>query len=188
MSILMIDNYDSFTYNLVHYFSDLGCNIRVIRNDAMSIEEVAQLDFDRLVISPGPRSPNEAGISLEAIKYFAGEIPILGVCLGHQAIGQVFGGKVIRAPSPVHGKICAINHNDSVLFSDIPRRFNIVRYHSLMIEQETFPESLEITAVTDDSVIMALQSNAMKIYGVQFHPESVASEYGHELLQNFLDM
>lgn len=189
--LLMIDNYDSFTYNLVQYLSELGAEVVVYRNDAITLPEIEKLNPEKIVISPGPCTPNEAGISLNLIKHFAGKIPILGVCLGHQAIGQVFGGNVIRAKYPMHGKTAAIYHNNKGVFSNLPVPFTATRYHSLVIEEKTFPNELEITAWTqniDGSIdeIMGLKHRTLPIQGVQFHPESIATEYGHELLNNFL--
>ncbi len=185
--LLLIDNYDSFTYNLVHFLGELGADCEVRRNDKIAVTEALGLKPKAIVLSPGPCTPNEAGICLDLIKAAAGEsIPLLGVCLGHQAIGQAFGGKVIRAPLPLHGKLSAIRHEGQGLFADLPGRFNVTRYHSLIVERATLPSTLEITAETTDGIIMGLQHKTLPIHGVQFHPESIASEHGHDLLANFL--
>ncbi|MES2625475.1 MAG: aminodeoxychorismate/anthranilate synthase component II [Pseudomonadota bacterium] len=189
--LLMIDNYDSFTYNLVQYFGELGAEIRVFRNDEITIKQIEELAPSHIVVSPGPCTPAEAGISVEAIKYFGGKIPLLGVCLGHQGIGEAFGGKVIRAKRVMHGKISAIHHRGEGVFRDLPDPFNATRYHSLVIEQQTLPDCLEITAWTenpDGSIeeIMGVRHKTLAIEGVQFHPESILTEHGHQLLQNFL--
>jgi len=185
--IVLIDNYDSFTYNLVQYFGELGQDIRVFRNDAITLEEIEVLRPDHLVISPGPCTPNEAGISLEAIAYFAGKVPILGVCLGHQAIGQVFGGKVIRAKELMHGKVSSLTHDGQGMFEQIPQATPVTRYHSLVIERETFPEVLEVTAEAGGE-IMALRHRTLPIYGVQFHPEAILTRDGKQMLKNFLEL
>ena len=185
--LLVIDNYDSFTYNLVQYFGELGVEQSVFRNDKISVDEALALKPDRLMISPGPCSPNEAGVSLEMIEAFAGKIPILGVCLGHQSIGQAFGGKVIRAPECMHGKTDAMTHSGQSVFAGLPSPFEATRYHSLVIERETLPDSLEITAESGDGLIMGVRHKTHQIHGVQFHPESIASEHGHALLKNFID-
>ncbi|UKS56153.1 anthranilate synthase component II [Exiguobacterium acetylicum] len=185
--IVLIDNYDSFTYNLVQYFGELGQDIRVFRNDAITLEEIEALRPDHLVISPGPCTPNEAGISLEAIAYFAGKVPILGVCLGHQAIGQVFGGKVIRAKELMHGKVSSLTHDGQGMFEQIPQATPVTRYHSLVIERETFPEVLEVTAVAGGE-IMALRHRTLPIHGVQFHPEAILTRDGKQMLKNFLEL
>jgi len=185
--IVLIDNYDSFTYNLVQYFGELGQDIRVFRNDAITLEEIEALRPDHLVISPGPCTPNEAGISLEAIAYFAGKVPILGVCLGHQAIGQVFGGKVIRAKELMHGKVSSLTHDGQGMFEQIPQATPVTRYHSLVIERETFPEVLEVTAEAGGE-IMALRHRTLPIYGVQFHPEAILTRDGKQMLKNFLEL
>jgi anthranilate synthase component 2 len=189
--LLMIDNYDSFTYNIVQYFGELGQDVKVVRNDEVTIADIEAMKPEYLVISPGPCSPTEAGISLEAIKHFAGKIPLLGVCLGHQAIGQAFGGDVIRAREVMHGRISAIHHEDKGVFKDLPNPFNATRYHSLIVDKKTLPETLEITAWTaiDGQVdeIMGLRHKTLPIEGVQFHPESILSEHGHALLKRFLD-
>lgn len=187
--LLMLDNYDSFTHNLVRYFHELGQTVRVERNDALSVADIRALQPAALVISPGPCTPNEAGICLAAIEQLAGELPILGVCLGHQAIGQVFGGKVVRAHEVMHGKRSRVRHDQSALFADIPEYFDVVRYHSLVLEQSSLPECLKATAWVADAgmsaEIMALEHRELPIFGVQFHPESVLSEYGHQVLANF---
>jgi anthranilate synthase component 2 len=189
--LLMIDNYDSFTYNLVQYFGELGAEIRVFRNDEITIEQIAALAPSHIVISPGPCTPAEAGISIEAIKYFGGKIPLLGVCLGHQSIGEAFGGKVIRAKRVMHGKVSAIHHRGQGVFTDLPDPFSATRYHSLVIEQESLPDCLEVTAWTENpdgsmEEIMGVRHKQLAIEGVQFHPESILTEHGHQLLQNFL--
>ncbi|MFZ4124773.1 MAG: anthranilate synthase component II [Rickettsiales bacterium] len=186
-NILLIDNYDSFTYNLVHYFSELGATVDVVRNDAMSVTDMIGKKPHGIVLSPGPCTPNEAGVCLDLIKQAAGKIPLFGVCLGHQAIGQVFGGKVIRAPYVMHGKTSKMHHTNKGVFKDIPNPFIATRYHSLIVERESLPADLEITAETEDKLIMGLQHKTLPIHGVQFHPESIASEHGHKLLKNFLD-
>jgi anthranilate synthase component 2 len=184
--ILLIDNYDSFTFNLVHFLGDLGAECEVVRNDAISPADALARDPDAIVISPGPCTPSEAGICLDLIEAAAGRVPILGVCLGHQAIGQVFGGKVIRAPTPMHGKVGPITHTDSDVFAGLPSPFNATRYHSLIVEADTLPDQLEPTAWTENGIIMGMRHRTMPIFGVQFHPESIASEHGHDLLANFL--
>ncbi|UPM54433.1 aminodeoxychorismate/anthranilate synthase component II [Gottfriedia acidiceleris] len=184
--ILMIDNYDSFTYNLVQYLGELGEELIVKRNDEISLEEIEALSPSYLMISPGPCTPNEAGISLKAIEHFAGKIPILGVCLGHQSIAQVFGGDVVRAERLMHGKTSAITHEGLGLFNDLPSPIDVTRYHSLIVKKETFPEELEITAWTNEGEIMALKHKTLPIEGVQFHPESIMSQFGKEMLRNFL--
>ncbi len=183
---LLIDNYDSFTYNLVHYLGELGADVVVKRNDAVRADEALMLGARGLVISPGPCDPDKAGICLELIKKAAGRLPILGVCLGHQAIGQAFGGKVVRAPAPMHGKVSVMTHNGDGIFAGIPSPFRATRYHSLIVERETLPACFEVTSETEDGVIMGLAHRSLPIYGVQFHPESIASEHGHRLLKNFL--
>jgi anthranilate synthase/aminodeoxychorismate synthase-like glutamine amidotransferase len=184
--ILLIDNYDSFTWNLVHYFGELGADVVVHRNDAISVEQALSARPQAVVLSPGPCTPNEAGICLDLIAKAPDDLPILGVCLGHQAIGQVFGGKVIRAPLPMHGKVSPIAHGGTGVFAGIPDHFGATRYHSLIVERDTLPETLAITAETDDGLIMGLQHKTRPIHGVQFHPESIASQHGHDLLRNFL--
>ncbi len=191
--LLMIDNYDSFTYNLVQYFSELGQEVKVFRNDEISLAEIEQLNPERLVISPGPCTPNEAGISLAAIKHFAGKLPILGVCLGHHRIGQAFGGDIIRAGQVMHGKISAIHHANIGVFQGLKNPYNATRYHSLVIDKRTLPDCLEITAWTENQdgsmeEIMGVRHKALAIEGVQFHPESILTEHGHDLLANFLKM
>jgi anthranilate synthase component 2 len=184
--LLMIDNYDSFTYNLVQYLGELGEEVRVARNDEITLEQIASLAPQRIVISPGPCTPNEAGISLPLIAQFAGKVPILGVCLGHQAIGQAFGGRVVHARTLMHGKISAIHHAGKGVFRGLPSPFNATRYHSLAIERDTCPAALEITAWTEDGEIMGVRHRTMAVEGVQFHPESILTEHGHDLLRNFL--
>lgn len=184
--LFMLDNYDSFTYNLVQYFGELGAEVIVARNDEITLEEIEAMEPDLICVSPGPCSPAEAGISIDLITHFAGQIPILGVCLGHQSIGAAFGAKIIGAKQLMHGKTSAITHRGTDVFTDIPSPFTVTRYHSLAIERKTLPECLEITAETDDGEIMAVAHKELPIFGVQFHPESVLSEYGHELLNNFL--
>jgi len=186
--IVLIDNYDSFTYNLVHFMGELGADITVHRNDAVSVNEIIDLDPAGVVISPGPCDPDKAGICLELVESLAGKTPILGVCLGHQTIGQVFGGKVVRAPVLMHGKVSAIHHHGKSVLKGLPQPFNATRYHSLMVERESLPDCLEITAESDDGVIMGLMHRELPVHGVQFHPESIATEHGHDLLRNFIDM
>ena len=190
--LLMIDNYDSFTYNLVQYFGELGADVRVYRNDEIDLETIEGMKPEQIVISPGPCTPNEAGISVAAIKRFAGEIPILGVCLGHQSIGQAFGGRIVHAREVMHGKTSPIYHADTGLFSGLGNPYTATRYHSLVIEKESLPECLEVTAWTqtaDGAVdeIMGIRHRTMNVQGVQYHPESILSEHGHDLLKNFLD-
>ena len=187
MRLLMIDNYDSFTWNLVQYFGELGQDVRTVRNDAIGLDEVAALAPARIVISPGPCTPNEAGISLSLIHRFAGRIPILGVCLGHQAIGAAFGGQVVRAKQVMHGKTSPIHHTGIGVFRGLPDPFTAIRYHSLAVERETLPDCLEVTAWTDDGEIMGLRHRELRVEGVQFHPESILTEHGHALLRNFLE-
>ena len=184
--ILMIDNYDSFTYNLVQYFGELGADVRVVLNDEMSVAALAALKPEKIVISPGPCSPNEAGVSLEVIRAFAGKLPILGVCLGHQAIGQAFGGKVVHARELMHGKTSPVTHVDRGVFSGLPTPFTATRYHSLAVERESLPAELEVTAWTEDGEIMGLKHRTLAVEGVQFHPESILTEHGHHMLKNFL--
>jgi anthranilate synthase component 2 len=184
--ILLIDNYDSFTFNLVHFLGDLGAVCDVRRNDSLTPEEALALKPEAIVLSPGPCTPNEAGICLDLIRAAAGRVPMLGVCLGHQAIGQVFGGEVVRAPTPMHGKVSPVRHAGTDIFAGLPTPFGATRYHSLTIRPETLPATLVATAHTEDGVIMGLRHQMLPIFGVQFHPESIASEYGHELLANFL--
>ena len=191
MRVLMIDNYDSFTYNLVQYLQELGAEVLVHRNDQISLEEIEALNPDRLMISPGPCTPNEAGISIAAIKHFAGKLPILGVCLGHQSIGQAFGGQVVRARQVMHGKTSPIYHSGQGVFRDLPSPYTATRYHSLVVEKDSLPDCLEMTAWTlkdDGSVdeVMGMRNKTLPIEGVQYHPESILSEHGHALLENFL--
>lgn len=185
--LLMIDNYDSFTYNLVQYFGELGQDVRVYRNDAITLDEIAAMAPDYLVISPGPCSPKEAGISVAAIQTFAGKLPILGVCLGHQSIGYAFGGEIVHAKQLMHGKISKVHHTNVGVFAGLPNPFNATRYHSLAIERETLPACLEVTAWTDDGEIMGIRHKEFALQGVQFHPESIMTEHGHRLLKNFLE-
>ncbi|MFN5234286.1 MAG: aminodeoxychorismate/anthranilate synthase component II [Burkholderiaceae bacterium] len=184
--LLMIDNYDSFTYNLVQYFGELGEDVRTYRNDEITIEAIEQLKPTRICISPGPCTPHEAGVSVPVLKHFAGKVPILGVCLGHQSIGAAFGGKVVRAKQVMHGKTSPIEHTGTGVFKDLPSPYTIIRYHSLAIERETLPDCLEVTAWTKDGEIMGVRHKNFPIEGVQFHPESILSEHGHALLKNFL--
>jgi anthranilate synthase component II len=186
--ITLIDNYDSFTYNLVHYLGELGSDVMVYRNDVRSVEEILAEKPAAIVISPGPCTPDDAGISLELIEKAPRTLPILGVCLGHQSIGQAFGGKVIRAPQLMHGKLSQIHHKGEGIFKDLPDPFEATRYHSLIVERDSLPDCLHITAETNDGLIMALQHKEFPIHGVQFHPESIASEHGHKLLANFLQL
>jgi len=186
--VLMIDNYDSFTYNIVQYCKELGADLKVIRNDELSVEEIAKLAPQKIIISPGPSTPDDAGVTLEVIKYFSGKVPILGICLGHQAIGQAYGGEVVRAKNMMHGKtstmkICA----DTKIFDGMPKEFTATRYHSLIVKNENLPSAITTTAYSeDDGEIMALEIEGKNVYGVQFHPESILSEYGKEILANFL--
>jgi anthranilate synthase component 2 len=186
MKILMIDNYDSFTYNIVQYFGELGAAVRVVRNDEVSLADIAAHAPTHLVISPGPCSPAEAGISVAAIQHFAGKLPILGVCLGHQAIGAAFGGKIIRAQQLMHGKTSVISTTQQGVFAGLPAQFTVNRYHSLAIERSSCPAELELTAWTDDGEIMGVRHKSLPIQGVQFHPESILTEHGHAMLKNFL--
>jgi anthranilate synthase component 2 len=186
--LLMIDNYDSFTYNLVQYFRELGEEVVVYRNDAISVEEIAALNPRKLVISPGPCSPKEAGISVAAIRAYAGSIPILGVCLGHQSIGEAFGGTIVRASKLMHGKTSAMQHNNTDLFVGLENPFEATRYHSLVIERETIPDCLKVTCWTDEEMIMGVAHRDLPVWGVQFHPESILSLAGKPLLQNYLDL
>ncbi len=185
--ILMLDNYDSFTWNLVQYLGELGAAVKVLRNDETSVAAVAALAPERIVISPGPCTPNEAGITLELIRSLAGRIPILGVCLGHQAIGQAFGGRVVRAQRVMHGKVSRVHHDGCGVFAGIPNDFVATRYHSLVIERSTLPECLAVTAESDDGEIMGVRHRTLAVEGVQFHPEALLTEHGHALLKNFLD-
>jgi anthranilate synthase component 2 len=188
MRVTLIDNYDSFTFNLVHYFGGLGADVSVWRNDAIGVDDALAARPDAIVLSPGPCTPNEAGICLDLIGAASETTPILGVCLGHQAIGQAFGGKVTRAPAPMHGKVSRISHNARGLFRGLNGPFKATRYHSLIIERQGAPEALEISAESDDGLIMAVAHRALPVYGVQFHPESIESEHGHAMLRNFLDL
>lgn len=186
---LLIDNYDSFTYNLVHYLGELGAAITVRRNDTLSVDEALALGTDGIVLSPGPCDPDRAGICLDVITAASKATrPVLGVCLGHQCIGQAFGGQVTRAPEPMHGKVSAINHTAKGLFADLPSPFEATRYHSLIVAHEGLPDALEVTATTEDGLIMGLTHKTLPIYGVQFHPESIASAHGHDILRNFLNL
>ncbi len=186
--LLIIDNYDSFTYNLVQYCGELGAEMKIFRNDEITIEQIeSDLNPDRIMISPGPGTPEKAGISMEVLKKFAGKLPILGVCLGHQAIGQVFGGNVVRAPKPIHGKPSTIKHDKKGVFVGVADSLEVGRYHSLIVERETLPDCLEISAETDDGLIMGLRHKDFEIEGVQFHPESILTSDGKKLLQNFLN-
>ena len=185
--ILMIDNYDSFTYNLVHYFEELGAAVDVRRNDKITVEEALRLKPDAVILSPGPCSPNEAGICLDLIAKAEGRVPLLGVCLGHQSIGQAYGGKVVRAPEPMHGKLSTVRHTGKGIFQGLPPRFEVTRYHSLIVERASLPAVLEATAETADGIIMGLQHRTDPVFGVQFHPESIASEHGATILRYFLD-
>ena len=184
--LLMIDNYDSFTYNLVQYFGELGADVRVYRNDAITLKEITAMKPDHLVISPGPCSPKEAGISVAAIQAFAGKVPILGVCLGHQCIGQVFGGVVERARRPMHGKTSDVTHGGSDVFTGLPSPLTVTRYHSLIVRDEGLPACLRVTARSEEGEIMALAHREHRVYGVQFHPEAVLTQHGHDLLRNFV--
>lgn len=185
--VLMVDNYDSFTYNIVQYFGELGADVEVFRNDEITLEGIAARAPDRLVISPGPCSPAEAGISVAAIQHFAGKLPILGVCLGHQSIGAAFGGKIIRAQELMHGKTSVIHTTQTGVFAGLPEAFTVNRYHSLAIERRTCPDCLDVTAWTDDGEIMGVRHKTLDIEGVQFHPESILTEHGHAMLKNFLE-
>nr|TFG52425.1 MAG: aminodeoxychorismate/anthranilate synthase component II [Hyphomicrobiales bacterium] len=185
--LLLIDNYDSFTYNLFHYLGELGEDVQVVRNDQIGAEEALRLKPHAIVISPGPCDPDRAGICLELIAKAAGKVPLLGVCLGHQSIGQAYGGKIVRAPTPMHGKLSRIHHTGKSVFSGLEDGFVATRYHSLVVDRRTLPDVLEITAETDDGIIMGLMHKAHPVHGVQFHPESIASQHGHAILKNFLD-
>jgi anthranilate synthase component 2 len=185
--LLMIDNYDSFTYNLVQYLGELGEEVSVYRNDAITVDEIARMKPAHIVVSPGPCTPNEAGISVPLIQRFAGEIPILGVCLGHQSIGQAFGGRIVHAKQVMHGKTSAIAHRGGGVFHGLPQPFQATRYHSLVIEKSSLPDCLEVTAWTDDGEIMGVRHKTLPVEGVQFHPESILTEHGHRLLKNFLE-
>ncbi|WP_323845654.1 aminodeoxychorismate/anthranilate synthase component II [Microbulbifer magnicolonia] len=190
--ILMIDNYDSFTWNVVQYLAELGANVKVVRNDEIGVEEIDRLAPEKIVISPGPCTPNEAGISMDTIRRFAGQIPILGICLGHQSIGQVFGGKVVRARQVMHGKTSPIVHNNLGVFHGLSNPFEATRYHSLVVEKDSLPECLEVTAWTESEdgeidEIMGLRHRELAVEGVQFHPESILTQHGHDMLRNFLE-
>lgn len=184
--ILVLDNYDSFTYNLVQYLGEMGAEMKVSRNDEISADEIEALAPERIVISPGPGTPDTAGVTLEVIRRFAGKVPLLGVCLGHQAIGQHFGGRVVRAPQPVHGKPVTVEHDGRTIFEGIPQGFAAGRYHSLVIDRESVPDCLEVSGTSPDGLVMAVRHKTEKIEGVQFHPESILTEHGKRLLQNFL--
>jgi len=186
--LLLIDNYDSFTYNLVQFLGDLGAECKVVRNDKLSVADALNENADAIVLSPGPCSPNEAGICVDLIKQNAGRTPIFGVCLGHQSIGQAYGGSIVAAPTLMHGKISDIHHQGTGVFQGLPERFEATRYHSLTIEPESLPDCLEVTAKTSDGTIMGVRHREHNVHGVQFHPESIASEHGHALLQNFLSL
>jgi len=186
--ILLLDNYDSFTYNLAQYLGELGCQVEVHRNDRISVEQIAQRKPERIVISPGPCTPQEAGICMELVQKLARKVPILGVCLGHQAIGAAFGGKIIRAPKLFHGKTSQIRHDGSGVFRGLPNPFTATRYHSLIVERKSLPRELQVTAETDDDIIMGMQHRKYPLMGVQFHPESVLTESGKQLLKNFLSL
>jgi len=186
--VVLIDNYDSFTFNLVHYLGGLGADVAVHRNDKVAVKDVLAGKPDAIVLSPGPCTPNEAGVCLELIKRAAPSTPILGVCLGHQAIGQAFGGAVVRAPSPVHGKLSEVRHQGAGVFRGINGPFKATRYHSLVVERGTMPDTLAVTAETDDKLVMGLAHKTLPVHGVQFHPESIASEHGHLILKNFLEL
>jgi anthranilate synthase component 2 len=186
--ILLIDNYDSFTYNLFHYLGELGADVRVVRNDEITADEALALKPEGIVLSPGPCTPNEAGICMDVIRKADGSVPILGVCLGHQAIGQVYGGDVVRAPEPMHGKMSRMHHTGKSVFRGLNNDFNATRYHSLTIDPPSMPDSLEVTATSDDGVIQGVMHKSHPVHGVQFHPESIASENGHALLNNFLQI
>lgn len=185
---LLIDNFDSFTYNLYHYLGEIGCEVVVKRNNAVTADDALAMEPRAIVISPGPCDPDRAGVCLELIEKAAGRVPILGVCLGHQSIGQAFGGHVVRAPEPRHGKLSSITHNATGVFADLPSPFTATRYHSLMVAREDLPDCLAVTAESEDGVIQGLAHRSMPIYGVQFHPESIATEHGHALLRNFLTL
>jgi anthranilate synthase component 2 len=185
--VLMIDNYDSFTFNLVQYFGELGADVRVVRNDAISVDDAVALEPSALVVSPGPCAPDQAGISLELIQRLAGKVPILGVCLGHQAIGQAFGGRVVRAKRVMHGKVSRVRHDGSGVFSQLPNDFTATRYHSLVVERASLPPCLQVTAESEDGEIMGLRHRGFPVQGVQFHPEALLTEHGHRMLQNFME-
>ena len=186
--LIIIDNYDSFTYNLYQYLGELGANMKVFRNDKITVKEIAEMKPEKLLVSPGPCTPDKAGISCEAIKFFAGKIPVFGVCLGHQSIAQVFGAKIIRARRLMHGKTSPIHHDNKGVFAGLPNPFDATRYHSLIIEKESCPDCLEITAYADDDEIMGIRHKELPVFGVQFHPESILTTHGKLLLNNFLEM
>lgn len=186
--ILMIDNYDSFTYNLVQYLGEMGADLQVFRNDKITIEEIEALNPERILVSPGPCTPKEAGISVDVIKHFSGKLPIFGVCLGHQSIGHAFGGNIVRAERMMHGKTSMIHHDGRGVFTGLPNPFRAIRYHSLLIERSSIPSCLEITAETDIGEIMGVRHKELPVEGVQFHPESILTDHGKELLKNFMDM
>lgn len=185
---ILIDNYDSFTYNLYHYLGEIGANVEVYRNDEISVEELKAKKPDGIILSPGPCTPNEAGICMDIIDKLGATVPILGVCLGHQSIGQVYGGKVIRAPYLMHGKVSPIDHSNKTIFNGFKSPFNATRYHSLIVDKESLPDCLEITSETEDGIIMGLSHRTNPVHGVQFHPESIASEHGHDILRNFIEI
>ena len=184
--ILLIDNYDSFVYNLARYFEQIGRNVKVMRNDELSLSDIADLKPEALVISPGPCNPGKAGISIDVVRKFGGSVPLLGVCLGHQCIGEAFGGEIVRASEPMHGRTSQIKHNESGIFAGIPNPFTATRYHSLIVDPATLPDCFEITAHTEDEVIMGISHKAQPVIGLQFHPESILTEHGYDLLKNFL--
>lgn len=185
---LLIDNYDSFTYNIYHYFMELGAEVEVVRNDQITVAEVLAKQPEGILLSPGPCTPTQAGICLDLIKTAAGSIPILGICLGHQSLGQAFGGTVTRGPYVMHGKTSPITHDNSPLFDGIPSPYTVTRYHSLIVDADSLPASLKVTATSEDGLIMALEHESLPLYGVQFHPESIASDYGHKLFENFINI
>ena len=186
--MLLIDNYDSFTYNIAQYFGELGQEVEVVRNDAIDLDGIKAMKPDRIVVSPGPCTPNKAGISVPLIKEFAGKLPILGVCLGHQSIGAAFGGNIVRAKRVMHGKTSTVTHNRQDCFAEIPTPFTVVRYHSLVIDRATLPPALSVTAESDDGEIMGVRHKTLPVWGIQFHPESIITEHGHDLLKNFLNL
>ncbi|WP_269499794.1 anthranilate synthase component II [Castellaniella sp. S9] len=188
MKLLMLDNYDSFTYNLVQYFGELGAQVDTVRNDQVTLDEIEAMDPDRICVSPGPCTPSEAGISVDLIRHFAGRKPILGVCLGHQAIGAAYGGTIVRAREIMHGKVSPVTHTGTDVFAGLPSPYTVTRYHSLAIERATLPDCLAVTAETADGEIMGVAHKTLPVYGVQFHPESILSEHGHALLRNFLEL
>ena len=185
---ILIDNYDSFTYNLLHYIGELGTEVVVHRNDALSVNDIMSLDAEGIVISPGPCDPNRAGICLELIEKASGHIPLFGVCLGHQCIGQVFGGKIVRSPEPMHGKVSDISHKNTGVFEGLPSPFSATRYHSLSIEPASIPDCMEVNATSLDGVVQGISHKELDVHGVQFHPESIQTQYGHKLLQNFINI